>query len=145
MSDLDNPIDSPTEWARDHAEKYVESGGQEGHVWNGVPTLLLTTKGRRSGQARRTPLIYGEHDGKYVIVASLGGAPRHPLWYENLTADPHVRIQVGDKVLDANARTATPQEKPELWSLMTGIFPNYDDYQRKTDRDIPVVVLAPVS
>jgi hypothetical protein len=84
MSDFDNPIDSPTDWARKHTETYVGSGGQDGHFWNGVPTLLLTTKGRRSGQARRTPLIYGERDGSYVIVASLGGAPKHPLWYENL-------------------------------------------------------------
>jgi deazaflavin-dependent oxidoreductase (nitroreductase family) len=143
MANLDNPTDTPTEWARDHLQRYVETDGREGHHWRGVPTLLLTTRGRKSGQARRTPLIYGQDGDRYIIVASLGGAPQHPLWYNNLTADPKVRIQVGDRVLDATARTATDEEKPTLWRVMTGIWPDYDSYQAKTERQIPVVVLEP--
>jgi deazaflavin-dependent oxidoreductase (nitroreductase family) len=145
MSDFDSPVDTPTSWARAHLQRYVETGGADGHQWRGVPTLLLTTKGRKSGQARRTPLIYGKAGDRYVVVASLGGAPTHPLWYLNLTADPHVRIQVGDQVMDAIARTATDEEKPALWRLMTGVWADYDAYQKKTDRQIPVVVLEPVS
>src|SRR6266540_4268744 len=143
MTDLDNPIDTPRSWARAHLQRYVETDGQNGHHWRGVPTLLLTTKGRKSGQARRTPLIYGRDGERLVVVASQGGSPKHPLWYLNLNADPHVRVQVGDQVIDGIARTATPEEKPVLWELMTGIWPDYNVYQKKTDRPIPVVVIEP--
>jgi deazaflavin-dependent oxidoreductase (nitroreductase family) len=143
MTDLDNPVDTPTSWARAHLQRYVETDGRDGHHWRGVPTLLLTTKGRKSGQARRTPLIYGRDGDRYLLVASQGGAPTHPLWYLNLSSDPHVRIQVGDQVIDGTAHTATDDEKPALWDVMAGIWPDYNEYQKKTDRPIPVVVISP--
>ncbi len=136
--------DSPTEWVSDHIQQYVETGGAQGHDWNGVPTLLLTTKGRKSGKLRRTALIYGRSGSSYVIVASQGGAPTHPAWYLNLVDNPDVAIQVGPDDLTAAARTAGDAEKPELWRIMTQIWPAYDEYQAKTDRPIPVVVLDPV-
>lgn len=145
MSDLDNPIDPPPGWARDHVERYVRTNGDDGHLWRpGVRALLLTTVGRRSGRARRTPLIYGRDGDRYVVVASKGGHTEHPLWYQNLVAEPHVRVQVGPDVFDAKARAATAAERPRLWSLMAGVWPDYDSYQRRTDREIPVVVLEPV-
>jgi deazaflavin-dependent oxidoreductase (nitroreductase family) len=138
---LDHPIDPAPGWQLDHVREYVATGGEKGHHWRGVPTLLLTTVGSKSGQARRTPLIYGESNGHYLIVASRGGTPGHPDWYRNLRAHPRVRVQVGADVFDARARTATPDEKPALWKIMAGIWPDYDNYQKKTTRDIPVVVL----
>lgn len=137
--------DSPTGWVADHIKQYVETDGEQGHLWRGVPTLLLTTTGRKSGQLRRTALIYGTHGSSYLLVASQGGAPQHPAWYLNLTADPAVEVQVGAEKFSARARTATEQEKPELWAVMTAIWPAYDEYQTKTERPIPVVVLDPVS
>src|ERR1700712_808604 len=110
--------DSPTEWVSDHIQRYVETGGEDGHDWNGVPTLLLTTKGRKSGKLRRTALIYGKTGSSYVIVASQGGAPTHPAWYLNLQANPEVALQVGPDDLTAVARTAGDDEKPELWRMM---------------------------
>jgi deazaflavin-dependent oxidoreductase (nitroreductase family) len=125
----------------EHVRRYQETGGEVGHIWNGVPTLLLTTTGRKSGERRTTPLIYGRDGDAYVIVASKGGAPAHPAWYLNLSAEPQVELQVKDEVFPARARTATAEERPRLWQLMAGIWPSYDDYQTKTDREIPVVVL----
>lgn len=124
-----------------HVERYRETGGEHGHDWKGTTTLLLTTTGRRSGEKRTTPLIYQRHGDDYLVVASKGGAPVPPAWYVNLEQDPNVEVQVRDEVFPARARTATPGEKPELWSTMTATWPAYDDYQRKTDREIPVVVL----
>jgi deazaflavin-dependent oxidoreductase (nitroreductase family) len=132
--------DSPTEWVADHIQRYVETDGADGQDWQGVPTLLLTTTGRKSGQLRRTALIYGEHDGSYLLVASQGGAPKHPLWYLNLVEHPEVELQVGSDKFSAVARTATDEEKPELWAQMVELFPNYAEYQQKTDRPIPVVI-----
>ncbi|HEX4727007.1 MAG TPA: nitroreductase family deazaflavin-dependent oxidoreductase [Jatrophihabitans sp.] len=137
--------DSPTGWVADHIKHYVETDGEQGHLWRGVPTLLLTTRGRKSGQWRRTALIYGKHGSSYLLVASQGGAPTHPAWYLNLTANPEVELQVGAEKFTARARTATEQEKPELWAAMTKIWPDYDQYQTKTERPIPVVVLDRVS
>jgi deazaflavin-dependent oxidoreductase (nitroreductase family) len=137
--------DSPTGWVADHIKHYVETDGEQGHLWRGVPTLLLTTQGRKSGQWRRTALIYGKHGSSYLLVASQGGAPTHPAWYLNLTANPEVEVQVGAEKFTARARTATEQEKPELWAAMTAIWPDYDQYQTKTERPIPVVVLDRVS
>lgn len=137
--------DSPEAWVSEHIQKYVDSDGAEGHIWNGVPTLLLTTKGRKSGELRRTALIYGEHGSSYLLVASQGGAPSHPAWYLNLQANPEVQVQVGAKKFTARARTATEQEKPELWATMVGIWPAYEEYQTRTERPIPVVVLDPIS
>lgn len=137
--------DSATPWVSDHIQRYVETGGEDGHDWNGVPTLLLTTKGRKSGKWRRTALIYGKTESAYVIVASDGGALTHPAWYLNLQANPEVALQVGPDDLTAIARTAGEDEKPELWRIMADIFPAYDDYQTKTERPIPIVVLDPIS
>ncbi|GAA1790930.1 nitroreductase family deazaflavin-dependent oxidoreductase [Luedemannella flava] len=145
MTDLRQPTDPSPGWQLDHLKEYVESDGEHGHIWMGVPCLLLTTKGRRSGIARRTPLIYGEDAGRYLLVASKGGSPDHPAWYLNLDADPRVLVQVKDEVFEADAHTATGAERARLWREMTKIWPDYDTYQTKTDREIPVVVLTRVS
>ena len=110
-----------------------------------MDTLLLTTHGRKSGKLRRTALIYGRDGDRYLVVASSGGAKSHPSWYLNLSADPHVRVQVGDDRFSARAHTATAEEKPSLWRTMTSIWPEYDRYQAKTERDIPVVVLERIA
>ena len=137
-------VDSPRVWVARHIRTYVASGGTKGTRWYGAPTLLLTTRGRRTGQLRRTALICGRDGAAYVVVASNGGAAKHPNWYENLVADPEVTVQVGPDVFPARARTATGEERTRLWRTMTGHWPAYDDYTRKTDREIPVVVLDPV-
>ena len=124
-----------------HTQKYKETGGQEGHDWQGTQTLLLTTKGRKSGEPRELPLIYGKSGDDYLIVASKGGADAPPAWYLNIEADPDVEVQVWDDRFKAHARTATPEEKRELWPTMTAEWPSYDDYQKKTDREIPIVIL----
>lgn len=128
-------------WVREHLERYLQTAGEDGHIWRGVPTLLLTTTGRKSGEPYTTPLIYGEDAGRYVVVASRGGAPSHPQWYLNLDANPSVGAQVAADKFQATARTASPDEKPALWALMTGIYPSYDEYQAATEREIPVVIL----
>jgi deazaflavin-dependent oxidoreductase (nitroreductase family) len=125
----------------EHVDRYRATDGEEGHEWQGVHTLLLTTTGRKSGQERTTPLIYGEDDGRYVVVASKGGDPAHPAWYLNLRADPGAAVQVAADKFQARAHTATGDERDRLWALMAGIWPAYDDYRQKTDRVIPVVVL----
>jgi len=134
-------VDSPIGWVASHVRGYVESDGKRGHQWRGVPTLLLTTRGRKSGKLRRTALIYQEDDDRYVIVASLGGADHHPQWYLNLVREPEVTVQVGSDTFTARARTASAEEKPALWKKMTGIWPDYDGYQAKTKREIPVILL----
>lgn len=136
--------DSPTGWVAEHIKEYVETDGEQGHNWHGVSTLLLTTRGRTSGKLRRSALIYGRDGENYVIVASIGGAPKNPSWYLNLTANPEVEVQVGAEKFTARARTATPAEKPRLWEMMASIFPQYTAYQAKTEREIPVVILEPV-
>lgn len=128
-------------FGQEHVERYQATGGEEGHDWQNTTVLLLTTKGRKSGEQRTTPLIYQEHDGSYLIVASKGGAAEPPAWYLNLQAEPSVTLQVKDDVFEARARDATPDEKPEMWKKMTAAWPSYDQYQSKTDREIPVVVL----
>ncbi|MEH1053728.1 nitroreductase family deazaflavin-dependent oxidoreductase [Micromonospora sp. CPCC 206171] len=138
-------LDSPEGWVADHIRRYVETGGEQGHEWRpGVFTLLLTTRGRRSGKLRRTALIYGRDGDAYLVVASQGGAPQHPAWYLNLLADPGAEVQVGAETFAVRARTAGPEEKPRMWRTMVDIWPAYDDYQTKTDREIPVVVLERV-
>ncbi len=131
----------PTGWQQEHARRYIATGGQDGHIWEGVTTLLLTTTGRRSGQARTTPLIYGRDGARYIVVASRGGAPEHPDWYENLVARPEVQVQVMAERFTARARTATAAEKPALWKTMTSIWPAYDEYQQRTTREIPLVII----
>ncbi|HEY4097932.1 MAG TPA: nitroreductase family deazaflavin-dependent oxidoreductase [Baekduia sp.] len=127
-----------------HVERYEATDGAEGHEWEGTQALILTTVGRKSGEERKSALIYAEHDGKQLIVASKGGAPEPPAWYLNLQAQPEVQVQVKGDRFTARARDATPEEKPELWKLMVGEWPAYDEYQTKTDRQIPVVVLERV-
>jgi deazaflavin-dependent oxidoreductase (nitroreductase family) len=126
-----------------HVRRYQETDGEVGYWWNGAPTLLLTTTGRRSGEARTTPLIFGRDGDDYLVVASVGGMPKHPAWYLNLRADPHAHIQVMDEQLDVTARTADDDEKPRLWAIVNEVWPNYDVYQTRTERVIPVVVLTP--
>ncbi|MCO5969966.1 nitroreductase family deazaflavin-dependent oxidoreductase [Actinoallomurus soli] len=131
-------------FGEEHVRRYVETDGAEGHDWQGTITLLLTTTGRKSGQKRTTPLIYQKNGDDYLVVASKGGADEPPLWYLNLQADPEVTVQVRGDRFTARARTATPEEKPELWRKMAATWPAYDEYQQKTSREIPVVVLERV-
>ncbi len=127
----------------EHVRRYRETGGEVGHIWKrGAKVLLLTTTGRSSGEPRTTPLIYeNAGDGAYVIVASKGGAPEHPGWYRNLARDPQVEVQVEADVFPARARTASGEERERLWRLAAEQWPDYDAYQQRTDREIPVVVL----
>jgi deazaflavin-dependent oxidoreductase (nitroreductase family) len=141
MEQTEEVLDSPVGWVAQHIHTYVESSGEQGQRFHGIDTLLLTTRGRKSGKLRRTALIYGCDGERYVLVASNGGAPRHPLWYLNLLEEPQVTVQVGAESFNARARPATTEEKPALWQLMAEIFPQYEVYQRKTKRDIPVVIV----
>jgi deazaflavin-dependent oxidoreductase (nitroreductase family) len=137
----EEPLDNAQDWVAEHTRRYVTSNGADGHLWNGVQTLVLTTCGRRSGRLRRNALIYGTDGDALVVVASYGGAPANPAWYANLAADPDVTVQVGADVFRAVARTAAAQEKKRLWPDMVTIWPDFDNYRQKTDRDIPVVLL----
>jgi deazaflavin-dependent oxidoreductase (nitroreductase family) len=151
MSEVKVPASLP-KWIDDHLRRYIESDGKDGHMWDSapvggpgpIPTLLLTTTGRKSGKPIVMPLIYGEADGNYVIVASKGGAPQHPGWYLNLTAKSEVEVQVLANRFRAKARTATGAERARLWEKMAVIYPPYNAYQKKTEREIPVVVLEKV-
>jgi deazaflavin-dependent oxidoreductase (nitroreductase family) len=125
----------------EHVKKYVETNGEVGYVWNGAPILILTTTGRKSGEERSTPLIFGRDGDDYVLVASQGGRPQHPHWYRNLVAQPEVQLQVKDDRFRARARTAEGEERDRLWRAMNEIWAPYDSYQEKTERVIPVVVL----
>jgi len=129
----------------EHVRRYRETGGEVGHIWKeGSTVLLLTTTGRTSGEPSTTPLIYAEDGDRYVIVASKGGAPEHPGWYENLQKTPEVELQVLDEVFPAHARTAEGDEREQLWAKANEVWPHYAEYQQKTDREIPVVVLERV-
>ncbi len=128
-------------FGQEHVRIYRETDGDRGYRWRGTTILLLTTTGRSSGQERTTPLIHRTDGGRWVIVASKGGAPEHPGWYKNLEAEPEATIQVRDEVIPVRMSTAEGDERQRLWSLMTENWPAYDDYQRKTDREIPVVIL----
>jgi deazaflavin-dependent oxidoreductase (nitroreductase family) len=133
--------DSPTGWVNKHIQGYVESDGSTGHQYRGYASLLLTTRGRKSGKLRRTALYYGEDGDDYVIVASNGGDDHHPAWYLNLAENPEVEVQVGADKFEAVAHIAEGAEKTRLWSLMVKVFPTYARYQKQTKREIPVVVL----
>ena len=126
----------------EHVRVYRETGGQRGYHWRGTTILLLSTKGRRSGQQRTTPLIHRIDGDRWIVVASKGGAPENPSWYENLLADPEATIQVTDQEIPVLASTAQGAERARLWSSMVEVWPAYDDYQAKTDREIPIVVLS---
>jgi proline iminopeptidase len=141
------------QWMVDHANKYLSSGGKEGHIYKikppnygdlEVPALLLTTTGRKSGEKYIFPLFYGKAGNGYIIVASKGGAPEHPGWYKNILANPEVEVQAGTQKLKARARTASGAERAKLWQEAVKFWPPYTDYQKKTEREIPVVVLDPV-
>ena len=137
-------VDSPTEWVADHIRRYVESGGEDGNMWRGVPTLLLTTTGRKSGMLRRTALIYGIDGDDYVIVASKGGHPTNPLWFENLVEDSNVEIQVGPQIIQAHASVITDVSRYQrVWDQMATIWPGFNEYKEKTSRLIPLVALTP--
>ena len=126
----------------EHVKRYLETDGEEGHEWRrGAPILLLTTTGRKSGRKITKALIYQPNGDDYLIVASRGGAPNHPEWYLNLEANPEVEVQVRGDRFKARARTATPEEKPDLWRRMVAVWPDYAEYQKRTDRPIPVVIL----
>jgi deazaflavin-dependent oxidoreductase (nitroreductase family) len=127
----------------EHVRRYEETDGAVGHEWNGATCLVLTMTGRRSGKQRKVPLIYGKDGDRYLLIASKGGAPEHPIWYLNLQAHPDAEIQVLGEKIPVRARTAGADEKPQLWKVMTESWPNYDAYQERTDRDIPLVVLEP--
>ena len=128
-------------FGKEHVDRYRETDGEEGHDWQGTAVLILTTQGRRSGEPRPTPLIYQPYGDDYLIVASKGGADEPPAWYLNLEADPEVDVQIRGDRFKARARTAGSEEKPDMWRTMTATWPAYDEYQQKTDREIPVVVL----
>lgn len=128
-------------FGQEHVDRYRETDGAEGHDWQGTNILILTTTGNRTGQVRDNALIYGRHGDDYVVVASKGGAPDHPSWYKNLASDPDVEVQVMEDRFPAKARTAQGQERSELWPIMTKEWPPYDEYQTKTTREIPVVIL----
>lgn len=129
----------------EHVRVYRETDGERGFIWKrGSRILLLTTTGRRSGEPRTMPLIFGEDDGRYILVASKGGWDHHPVWYLNLKADPEVELQVKDDVFTARAHDAEGEERERLWKLMAAEWPPYDDYQERTDREIPVVILERV-
>jgi deazaflavin-dependent oxidoreductase (nitroreductase family) len=131
-----------TLFGQDHIDSYVATDGAEGYEWrNGTTILLLTTKGRKSGRSYTHPLIYRDHGDDYLIVASKGGADAPPSWYLNLQADPDVEVQIKGERFSAHARAATPEERPEMWASMTQVWPDYDGYQKKTSREIAIVVL----
>jgi deazaflavin-dependent oxidoreductase (nitroreductase family) len=134
-------IDSSVGWVAKHVQSYVESNGRRGHRWSGVHTLLITTRGRKTGALHRTALIYGREGDRYVVVGSNGGKRHHPNWFRNLQKTPEVHVQVGPEKFHACARSATADERPRLWGLMTSIWPEYEKYQQKTSREIPVVII----
>jgi deazaflavin-dependent oxidoreductase (nitroreductase family) len=136
---------SPSKWAADQAQLYESTGGDQGGLIMGKPCVVLTSKGRRTGKLRKTPLMRVEHDGTYAVVASLGGAPKHPVWYYNLIANPHVTLQDGPNVLDLQSRELTGDEKATWWARAVEVWPDYDTYQAKTDRIIPMFVLEPIA
>lgn len=132
---------SPEQWVRDQVADYEGSGGTRGTTMRGMPVVVLTTKGARSGSLRKTPLMRVEHNGAYAAVASLGGAPRHPVWYFNVVAHPQVELQDGPQTYDMLAREVTGEEKALWWERAVAAYPDYTDYQKKTEREIPVFVL----
>ncbi|MBF6299862.1 nitroreductase family deazaflavin-dependent oxidoreductase [Nocardia amamiensis] len=134
---------STSDWARQQAESYENSGGTEATTLQGVPVVLMTSKGAKTGKLRKTPLMRVEHDGEYAVVASLGGAPKHPVWYYNLKAEPHVELRDGAAIKDYTAREVFGDEKALWWERAVAVWPDYATYQTKTDRQIPVFVLTP--
>ena len=137
-------LPSPVDWAREQAEKFMDSGGTEATELQGKPIILLTTVGAKTGKLRKTPLMRVEHDGQYAVVASLGGAPKNPVWYYNVKKNPRVELQDGTVTGDYDAREVFGDEKAAWWERAVAAYPPYADYQTKTDRQIPLFVLTPV-
>jgi deazaflavin-dependent oxidoreductase (nitroreductase family) len=135
---------SPSEYAREQAEKFETSNGAEANTMRGVPIILLTSVGAKSGKLRKTPLMRVEHEGEYAVVASRGGAPEHPVWYYNLVKNPHVELRDGPVVKDYQARQLEGDEYATWWERAAAVWPDYNEYQKKTDRKIPVFVLTPI-
>ena len=135
---------STSDWARENAELYIASGGTQGTDLKGMPVVLLTTIGAKSGKLRKTPLMRVEHNGEYAVVASLGGAPKNPVWFYNIVKNPRVELQDGTDNGDYDAREVFGDEKARWWQRAVAAYPDYADYQRKTDRAIPVFVLTPI-
>jgi len=148
MADTSAPRELPP-WIQDHINRYLSTNGEDGYWWDAsvgggkgkVPTLLLTTTGRKSGRSLTLPLIFGQSGPDYVVIASKGGAPNHPSWYTNLEANPDVQVQVKGDKFRARAHTASGAQRAQLWKAMVQIYAPYEEYQKKTQREIPVVVL----
>ena len=138
-------VPSPAQWVRDQVEEYEGSGGTAGTTMRGMPVIIVTTRGAKSGKLRKVPLMRVEHDGEYAAVASLGGAPKNPVWYFNLVANPQVEVRDGCVVQAMTAREVTGEQKAIWWARCVAAFPDYADYQVKTEREIPVFVLTPTS
>jgi deazaflavin-dependent oxidoreductase (nitroreductase family) len=138
-------FDSPSSWVKSHIDEYVATNGEKGHAWRGATVLLLTTRGRKTSKLRRTALIYGRDGQNYIVVASRGGAEHHPAWYLNLAAEPEVDVQVAADKFTAKARVARGEERARLWEIMVGEWPAYADYQKKTEREIPIVILEQIN
>ncbi|MFG2177687.1 nitroreductase family deazaflavin-dependent oxidoreductase [Streptomyces abikoensis] len=134
---------SPAKWVRDQVELIERSGGTEGTTLQGVPVILLTTRGAKSGKLRKTPLMRVEHEGAYAAVASKGGSPKHPVWYHNIVADPRVELRDGTLLQDMTAREVTGEERAAWWARAVEVWPDYAEYETKTSREIPVFVLEP--
>jgi deazaflavin-dependent oxidoreductase (nitroreductase family) len=135
---------SAAQWVREQVEAIESSGGTEGTTLRGLPVILITNRGAKTGKLRKTPLMRVEHNGTYAAVASQGGAPKHPVWYYNLIAEPHVELQDGPVKQDMTARLVTGAERAAWWERAVAAFPDYADYQKKTDREIPVFVVEPI-
>lgn len=135
---------STSDWSRENAETYIKSGGTEGTELQGKAVILLTTVGAKTGKLRKTPLMRVEHDGEYAVVASLGGAPKHPVWYWNVKKNPRVELQDGTVTKDYDAHEVVGEDKAAWWERAVAAWPDYAEYQKKTDRQIPVFVLTPV-
>jgi F420H(2)-dependent quinone reductase len=144
MSLVGEYVPSPSRRSRDQVERYESSGGRDGTTLRGMPVIVLTSKGARTGKIRKTPLMRVEYDGRYAVVASQGGAPTHPVWYHNVRANPRVELQDGPVKREYDAHEAAGEERAQWWGRAVEAFPDYADYQRRTDRQIPVFVLAPV-
>jgi deazaflavin-dependent oxidoreductase (nitroreductase family) len=134
---------SPQQWVRDQVDLYENSGGLEGTTLRDLPVVIVTNRGVKSGKLRKTPVMRVEHEGRYAVVASKGGAPNHPVWYYNLVADPHIELQDGAVKTDMTARLVTGDEKATWWERAVAAYPDYADYQKRTTREIPVFVLEP--
>jgi len=134
---------SPIGWVRDHVDRYLASNGEDGAVYNGIPCVVLTTTGRKTGKLRRSPLVRVRDGDRYLAVGSMGGAPKHPTWYLNLLADPDVTLQDGPDVFELRARPLSGPERNDAWTVATSVYPEYAEYQTRTQRQIPVVALEP--